>query len=130
LGTALIGAIVLAGLTTGLHDAVRADTSIPPDVQQAIVTGTEQGVPMVSAETAEELATDAGLEPQQVTAVVDSYEDVQIDALKRAFLGASFFALFAFWIAGDLPGAPLGASGATPDPRGRKPAAEGTVSAT
>jgi MFS family permease len=122
LGTALIGAILLAGLTSGLHDAVRADSSIPPEVQEAIVTGTEQGVPMVSNETAEQLATDAGLEPDQVTAVVDDYEDVQIDALKRAFLGASFFALFAFWIAGDLPGAPLGSSPA-PDPRGREPAA-------
>ena len=58
--------------------------------------------------------------------MVDSYEDVQIDALKRAFLGASFFALFAFWIAGDLPGAPLGASGPAPDPRGREPAALAT----
>ena len=82
---------------------------------------------MVSSETAEQLATDAGLEPDQVTAVVDHYEDVQIDALKRAFLGASFFALFAFWIAGDLPGAPLGASGAAPDPRGREPAALATA---
>ena len=127
LGTALIGAILLAGLTTGLHDAVRADTSIPPDVQEAIVTGTEQGVPMVSSETAEQLATDAGLDSDQVTTVVDHYEDVQIDALKRAFLGASFFALFAFWIAGDLPGAPLGASGSTPDPRGREPAGLATV---
>ncbi len=55
--------------------------------------------------------------------LVEDYEDVQIDALKRAFLGASFFALFAFWIAGDLPGAPLGAAGPGSDPRGRKPAA-------
>ncbi|HYH62522.1 MAG TPA: MFS transporter [Solirubrobacterales bacterium] len=123
LGTALIGAILLAGLTSGLHDAVRADSSIPPKVQEQIVAGTEQGVPMVSSETAEDLATEAGLTADEVTTVVDHYEDVQIDALKRAFLGASFFALFAFWIAGDLPGAPLGASGPTPDPRGREPAA-------
>jgi MFS family permease len=120
LGTALIGAILLAGLTTGFHDAVRADTSIPPELQEEIVSGTEQGVAMVSGETAEQLATDAGLEPDQVSSLVDSYEDVQIDALKRAFLGASLFALFAFWIAGDLPGAPLGSSGAE-RPRAREP---------
>ena len=123
LGTALIGAILLAGLTTGLHDNIRADSSIPPDVQEAIVTGTEQGVPMVSSETAEQVATDAGLSPEEVDAVVEDYEDSQIDALKQAFLGASFFALFAFWIAGDLPGAPLGASGSPERSRAREPAA-------
>jgi len=123
LGTALIGAILLAGLTTGLHDSIRADSSIPPDVQEAIVTGTEQGVPMVSSETAEQLASDGGLPPEQVATVVDHYEDSQIDALKRALLGASFFALFAFWIAGDLPGAPLGASGSQEPTRARDPAA-------
>ena len=121
LGTALIGAVLLAGLTTGLHDSIRADSSIPPDVQEAIVTGTDQGVPMVSSETAEQLATDAGLPADQVATVVDHYEDSQINALKRAFLAASFFALFAFWIAGDLPRTPLGASSSSdrarpPDP--------------
>jgi len=128
LGTALIGAILLAGLTTGFHDEVRADTSIPPELQEEIVSGTEQGVAMVSGETAEQLATDAGLEPDQVSSLVDSYEDVQIDALKRAFLGASLFALFAFWIAGDLPGAPLGSSGAE-RPRAREPDAVATAEA-
>jgi MFS family permease len=123
LGTALIGAILLAGLTTGLHDNVRADSSIPPEVQEQIVQGTEQGVPMVSSDTAEELATDAGLTTDEVAAVVDDYEASQIDALKRALLGASFFALFAFWIAAELPGAPLGASGTGPGPRGREPPA-------
>jgi MFS family permease len=110
LGTALIGAILLAGLTTGLHDKVRADESIPPEVREAIVSGSEQGVPMVSSATAEATAEDAGLPTDQVSIIVDHYEDAQIDALKRALLGASFFALFAFWIAGDLPGRPLGSS--------------------
>jgi MFS family permease len=49
LGTALIGGILLAGLTTGMHDRIRANESIPREVQQQIVEGTEQGVPMVSS---------------------------------------------------------------------------------
>jgi len=128
LGTALIGAVLLAGLTTGLHDSIRADSSIPPDVQEAIVTGTDQGVPMVSSETAEQLATEAGLPAAQVATVVDHYEDSQIDALKRSFLAASFFALFAFWIAGDLPRAPLGATGS--HDRARPPDAAQTIGAS
>ena len=41
---------------------------------------------------------------------MDSYEDAQIDALKRALLGAAFFSLIALWFAGDLPRRPLAAA--------------------
>ena len=115
LGTALIGAVLLAGLTSGFHDRIRADDSVPADVQEQIVNGSEQGVEMVSRETAEGIADDAGLDEGEVDAVVDSYEDAQIDALKRALLAASFFALFALWFAADLPRRPLAA--AQPAPR-------------
>jgi Na+/melibiose symporter-like transporter len=121
LGTAAIGAILLAGLTTGLHERIRADSSVPPEVQEQIVTGTEQGVPMVSRDTAEQAAEEAGLPPDQVQAVVDAYGDAQIDALKRALLAASLFALFALWLARDLPGSPLGTATATEGPVPRAP---------
>jgi hypothetical protein len=55
----------------------------------------------------------AGLAPDQVRTLVDHYESAQIDALKRALLGASLFALFALWVAGDLPGSPFGAATAS-----------------
>ena len=112
LGTALIGAILLAGLTTGMHDRIRANESIPREVQQQIVEGTEQGVPMVSSADVEDTVERAGLPPAQVQAVVDDYEDAQINALKQALLGAALFALVALWLAGDLPATPLGAANA------------------
>jgi hypothetical protein len=62
---------------------------------------------MVSRDTAEQAAKEAGLSPKQVDNVVDEYSDAQIDALQRAVLAASLFALVAFWLAADLPGAPL-----------------------
>ena len=65
LGTAVIGAILLAGLTTGFHDQIRADENIPADVQQQIVNGSEQGVPMVSRPDVEAIVKKAGLPPQQ-----------------------------------------------------------------
>lgn len=113
LGTALIGAILLAGLTTGMHDRIRANSSVPSQVQQQIVEGTEQGVPMVSRDSVRKTVEQAGLPPDQVQAVVDDYEDAQINALKQALLGASLFALVALWLAGDLPGSPLGPANAS-----------------
>jgi hypothetical protein len=40
--------------------------------------------------------------------VVSEYGDAQIDALKRALLVASLFALVALWVGGNLPAAPMG----------------------
>jgi MFS family permease len=107
LGTALIGAILLTGLTTGFHDRMRADPEIPSDVQQQLVTATEQGVAMISRPDAEATVAEAGLPPEQAEIVIDHYGAAQIDALKRAVLGAALFALVALWFAGDLPRRPL-----------------------
>jgi hypothetical protein len=117
LGTALIGAILLAGLTTGFHDRIRADENVPSSVEKQILNGTEQGVPMVSKPTVEEITEKAKLPPEQAQSVVDDYGDAQIAALKRALLGASLFALVALWLAGDLPRVPLGAAEGAPSPR-------------
>jgi MFS family permease len=114
LGTAMIGAILLTGLTSGFHDQIRADENVPPKVQEQIVNGSEQGVQMVSRSDAEAIAEQAGLPPGQVDAVVSDYGDAQIDALKRALLGAALFALVALWFAGDLPRKPLGGDAPTP----------------
>jgi MFS family permease len=108
LGTALIGAVLLAGLTTDFHNQISSDQNVPASVQKQIVNGTEQGVPMVSKPTVEQTVMKAGLPPNQAQSVVDAYSDAQIDALKRALLAASAFALVALWLAGDLPRVPLG----------------------
>jgi hypothetical protein len=58
-----------------------------------------------------------------VETVVAHYGDAQIDALKRALIVASIFALVALWLAGDLPGAPLARSEATEPAESAAPAA-------
>ena len=58
----------------------------------------------------------------QADAVLSDYGESQIDALKRAVLGASLFALVALWLAGDMPAVPL--SGPEPAPGTRQPKAE------
>ena len=107
LGTALIGAVLLTGLTTGFHNRVLADTSIPPQVQQQLVNGTEQGVPMVSKSDAENAAKKEGLNQSQTDTVIDAYSDAQIQALKQALFVAAAFVLVGFWFARHLPGEAL-----------------------
>jgi Na+/melibiose symporter-like transporter len=123
LGTALIGAILLAGLTTDFHNRINSDDNVPANVQKQIVKGTEQGVPMVSKPMVEQTVKKAGLPPNQAQSVVNAYSDAQIDALRRALLAASVFALVALWLAGDLPRSPLGEADADASPS-QRPRAE------
>jgi MFS family permease len=114
LGTALIGAVLLVGLTSGFQDRVKADPSVPPHVQQQVVAGTEEGLQMVSKAQFQTIAEQAGLPPDQVTKLVGFYSDAQIEALKHALLLASAFALVGLWFARALPGDPLPAADAHP----------------
>jgi hypothetical protein len=114
LGTALIGAVLLIGLTSGFQDRVNADPSVPPQVRQQVASGTEEGLPMVSQAQFKATAEQAGLPPEQVTKLVGFYSDSQIEALKRALLLASAFALVGLWFARALPGEPLPATDAHP----------------
>lgn len=111
LGTALIGAVLLTGLTTGFHERVQADPTFPPQVQQQVLSGTEDGLQMVSRAQFEATAKQAGLPPRQVEQLTAFYSDAQIEALKRALLVACAFSLVGLWFARALPGEALAAAG-------------------
>jgi MFS family permease len=107
LGTALIGAVLLTGLTTGFHDRIVSDSTIPPRVSEQIVTGTEQGVQMVSKSDVQKILDDNHVPPRQSDAIVSAYGDAQIDALKQALFIAASFVLVGMWFAHALPAKPL-----------------------
>jgi MFS family permease len=107
LGTALIGAVLLAGLLNGFQTRVAENPALPSAAQQQALDATEEGIAMTTPAAVEKAARDAGLPPAQAAAVTDSYSDAQLDALKNALLCASFFALVSLWFARRLPGEPL-----------------------
>ncbi|MGZ4202011.1 MAG: MFS transporter, partial [Thermoleophilaceae bacterium] len=123
LGTALIGAVLLTGLTTGFHDRILADSTIPSRVQQQLVTGTEEGVAMVSKADVESAVKKEHLPPRQADAVVSAYSDAQIQALKQALFVAATFVLVGMWFAHALPAKPLPREDeAEPEPADPEPA--------
>jgi MFS family permease len=103
LGTALIGAVLLTGLTAGFHERVLADPAIPASLQQQIVSGTEEGLPMVSQEQFKSAVQQAGVPAPQAGKLIVLYNESQIEALKRALLLASGFVLVGLWFARALP---------------------------
>lgn len=103
-GTALIGAILIAGLTNGFVDRVEKNPALPPEVgaaiaQQAAATGLE----VVTVQAAEEYALAAGLPADQAAAVAADYGNAQLDGLRNALGAVAVFALLAFWFTRRLP---------------------------
>jgi MFS family permease len=105
LGTALIGAILLAGLTASFLDRITDNPDIPADVRQALTAyASETGLEVITVEQAEALALDAGLPAEQATAIAADYGAAQLDGLRRALGGVALFAVLGSWFTRRLPG--------------------------
>jgi MFS family permease len=104
-GTALIGAILLSGLTAGFIDRIAENPALPPEVQTTITaSAAASGLDMVSVEAAYEYANAAGLPPEQAREVADDYGSAQLQALKTALFAVAIFAWLGLWFTRKLPG--------------------------
>ncbi len=109
LGTALIGSVLLTGLTTSLDNTIQSDQRISAAVKQEVAKSTQQ-VPVITAEDAKAELKNTSLTSAEQKAVLDDYEQSMIKALKRAFTVAALIALIALWFVRFLPDKPLVAS--------------------
>ncbi|MGV1007828.1 MAG: MFS transporter [Dermatophilaceae bacterium] len=108
LGTALLGAILLGGLTNGFVDRVSQDVSLPEQVRSSVVSqASEKGLQVVSVAQAETIGLDAGLSSEQASTVADAYGQAQLDGLRYALGAGALFAVVACWFTRRLPSEPL-----------------------
>jgi hypothetical protein len=103
LGTALLGAVVITMLVASFNQSVVDDPRVPEDVKEQVGIAVSAGASFVSAEQVETAATEEGVEPETVSALVENYEDSQILALKVALLFAGLLVLGSFLFTRDLP---------------------------
>jgi hypothetical protein len=103
LGTALLGAVVISGLITAFSDNVASDPRVSAETSRQVEVRLGGDVSFVTAEEVRAGASEARLDPAQVDAVVESYEDAQLEAIKLAFLFAAFIVLASFWLTRRLP---------------------------
>jgi MFS family permease len=103
LGTALLGAIVISGLLAAFSANVADHPRLSADVKNQVEVRLASGGSFVAAGEVRAGATQAGLEPEAVDAIVESYEEAQLTALKIAFLAAGFLVLASFWTTRRLP---------------------------
>jgi MFS family permease len=103
LGTALLGAVVITGLIAAFTANVTDDPRVAPEVKRQLETKLSAGASFVESSQVRAGAERAGLDQKTVNALVESYEDAQLKALKTAFLFAAFLVLASFWPTRRLP---------------------------
>jgi hypothetical protein len=103
LGTALIGAVLIANLINGFNSKVADNPQIPVQVRETIATNTEEGIDIVPSSEVERRAAAQGLPPDQAQAVADSYGDAELDAMRKSLGAVAAIALLSLWFTRRLP---------------------------
>ncbi|MDO8309230.1 MAG: MFS transporter [Actinomycetota bacterium] len=103
LGVALIGAVVLSGLTSAFVTNIQESPEISQQVSSQLTVALESGIDFVSSDQVSAAAQNAGLDPTTTAAVVADYEAAQLQALKVGFLGAALLALISIPFTRQLP---------------------------
>ena len=107
LGTALLGAVVVSGLIAAFSANVADDPRVSADVKEQVGIRLGGEVSFVAADEVRAGASEAGLGVETVDALVESYEDAQLDALRTALLFAAFIVLVSFLVTRRLPTRPF-----------------------
>jgi EmrB/QacA subfamily drug resistance transporter len=110
LGTALIGAVLLAALTTNVIERVERNPDISPAVREQVVQVAEAGTPIIPVDEVEAAARDAGVPPAEAAAIAADYGEAQLHGLERALGAVGAFALLALWFTRGLPSRPPSAA--------------------
>jgi hypothetical protein len=103
LGVALLGAIVLSGLTSSFVSNISSDERISSSVSDQVGVAVGSGIDFVSADQIGTAAQEAGLDEPTTQALVDDYESAQLQALKTGLLAAAFLALLSLAFTRQLP---------------------------
>lgn len=103
LGVALIGAIVLMGLTSTFISNVEHDRRISADVATKVGVAAGSNTNFVPSSQVEAAAKQSGLDDAASAALVDDYESAQLRSLKAGLLAAALLALISLGFTRELP---------------------------
>ena len=112
LGTAIIGAVLIASLATGFSQRIANNPDVPAAARETIVANTEQGIDIVPVKDVEKAAVEGGLTQNQAQAVAADYGDAQLEALRLALGAVAASALLSLWFTRRLPTDSLAEGGA------------------
>lgn len=104
LGTALIGSVLIAALTSGFTTAVERNPAIPEAVRVQVSEAAAQGIPIAPVDELEQAAIDQGVDEPTAAALADHYGEAQLEALRLAIGAVALAAVLSLWFTRRLPG--------------------------
>jgi len=103
LGTALVGSVLIATLTSAALSGVQDNPDIPDSVKSQATTQWASGVPFVSTAQLSTALDEAGVDEATATQIIDVNDDARINALRSALAVAALVAVAALFFTGRLP---------------------------
>jgi MFS family permease len=103
IGTALAGAILISALTVSFFGGIQDNPAVPSALSESAQTELAAGVPFVSDEDLETALDDAGVPPDQATAIVDENAEARIAGLRSAIAVLALISLLALLFTRAIP---------------------------
>ena len=103
LGVAVIGSVVLTGLTNGFVSSIEDDERLDEALRNELVASVESGIDFLAVDDVEQRLGAAGLADDDVDVIVEDYGDSQLTALRVGLLGAAGLALLGLLVTTNLP---------------------------
>lgn len=117
LGTALIGSVMIASLSSVFAGAV-AESTLPDEVKSSVQERTQEGITPVAVADVPKIATDAGLGEDDAAALGKLYETSQLRSLELSFAALALVSCGALFFSRNLPREIVGGS---PQPTPSRP---------
>ena len=115
-GTALIGSVLIASLSTAFIQGVQQNPAIPDQVKTQATTQLTGSVPFISDTDLTAALDDAGVPPDVQEEIVEVNEAARIRGLDAAFALAALFAAVALFFTGRIPTRPPGSAAVSDQP--------------
>jgi EmrB/QacA subfamily drug resistance transporter len=115
LGTALVGSILIASLTTAFITGIQENPDVPDEVKSQATIELASGIPFISdADLTTGLET-AGVPDELTAEVLEEYTDARLDALRAAMALVAVFTLVALFLSERIPTTPIGLTDPVPE---------------
>jgi MFS family permease len=102
LGTALIGSVLIASLSSSFLGAVDS-SDLPSNVKDLVAAQTQAGVNIVPVSTVDDIATQAGLSPGDAATLTTLYADSQVSSLRASMVALVFIGSLSLLFSKNIP---------------------------
>ena len=113
MGTALIGSVLIATLSTAALTGIAGSATIEDSVKSQLTTELASGVPFISDAQVESALTAAGVSPADADEIAQINAAARLQALQVAFAAAGLVAIVALFLTGRVPVVPPGSKDPT-----------------